>query len=113
MKYYIQNGFNKQLIIDTEMLPAVQKMLKSLLTIDASGNELGELAPLTYVSNYGFMDDILDLGLTDKMDEVDVFRTDRIFETLKRNDIAKHIRKQIKKCPPDVQNLFKISSKLV
>lgn len=113
MKFYIQNGFNKQLIIETSEKSAIQKMINSLLTTDKDGNELAEFAPLTYVSTYGFAADMIELNLFDKLDEMQIYRTDSILESLKRPDIAKHIRKQVQKGLPDVQKLFKISLKLV
>jgi hypothetical protein len=38
MKFYIQNGFNKQLIIDSLEKNAVQKMIQGLINIDKDEN---------------------------------------------------------------------------
>jgi len=106
MKYYIENGHNRTVVDTSKRIVAVRKFLKSILT-KSDGKEIGEFAPFTIVSTYGFMKDIVKCGNLDKMDEGTIYSTAQLFYSMGRKDIAKFIDKQGNKTPKEVKSLLR------
>jgi len=96
MKVYVQNGHNKKVLSSGNYKQASIKFLGDLVTKTADGSELAELSPITFVSNCGFHNDILKMGMSKAYDSVQMFRTAKVFEAMGRRDIGKWMRKHEK-----------------
>lgn len=107
MKLYVQNGFNKALYHGKTKKDAAIDLIKSLLTISKTENkEYADLAPVTTISDYGYLSDILEMKLYDQLDKVIFIRTTSILTIMKRPDIAKFLRQHIKTLDPEVRKLI-------
>lgn len=108
IKCYVQNGYNKKVFMSPNYKQAAKKFLKSLVITNKNGDEIAELSPITSVSNYGYIGDILRSGNLDKIDDGLLFSTAVLFQDMGRKDIAKFIKSEEKKHPKEVQKVLKM-----
>ena len=109
MKVYVTNGFNKQVFNAPNYKMAVQAHLKYLIMNGTTkeGDELFELAPLTWVSNCGFMNDLLEMGMTKEYDQCQCVDTQAMFSQMGRNDISKWMKGRENKENKAVKDMLK------
>lgn len=107
-KYYVQNGYNKLVCVDINCRHAAVRLLNDLLKPNPiSGDELAELSPLVTVSQCGFMDDVEKGGMVKEFDEIRMFRTSKLLDSMRRRDIGDFMRQKEKTLPEDNLRLIR------
>lgn len=109
MKCYVQNGFNKRVLSAGNSKQAAKILLKGLLTpVNTDGDELAEFHPITMVSQCGFMEPMSANGMEKEFDDIQMFRTAKLFDSMRRKDIGDYIRGREKTLPKEKQKLLKL-----
>lgn len=105
MKVYVQNGYNKTVLVSCNYTTGAIKFIKGLITENKSGEEVVELSPITFVSNCGFPKDLLEMNMEKEYDKVKMFRTAKILDVIGRKDIGKWMRGHEKTLTPELKKL--------
>jgi hypothetical protein len=106
MKCYIQNGTVKKLYTAQSFQQALLAFIKTLIQVDADGNTSIDCAPLTYVSDYGFYTEIIEVDNAEQLLKVVTERTDTLLEKIGHFDLACKVREDVKNWDESVQQVF-------
>ncbi len=105
-KYYVTNGSNNRVFNCSDPDDAAGALLEHI-----SGNTDAptafELAPITIVSEYGFLKDLLAENNWDEIDKCSYIKTSEFMEAHGYKDIAKKIKAYEQTLPEDQKNLLK------